>query len=139
MKIYDIIQYRMDKISMVALFGEAEKGEFIIPQLFHSVSHLHEKVGNPPPDSHGIHYAIQALLYDHSLLFFRVQEEGFSIHDYLEGLGIIKEQPPGFNLGAICTPGLGNEELIEEIASLCHTRKSILIFTETDLYDYLVG
>lgn len=127
----------MRKELTIALFGEAEKGEFVIPQFYTSIPRLLEGVGHPPGSSLGIHFAIKALMHEQKLLFFRVKEEGFSMSDYSEGFWMIKKQPLTFELGAICAPGLGDGELVDEVASICRKRGSVLILSQQDLYDYL--
>lgn len=118
------------------LFGEAERGEFCTPILCKSLPQLADIVGNPPEDSQGIHYAVQSLLYERELIFFRVEEEGFSTQDYLRGLKILQqEQFP--EVAAICMPGVGDTEIIESGSLVCSQQKSFLIINEKDFYDYL--
>ena len=121
----------------VFLFGEAEKGEYCTPYLCKSVGQLMENFGNPPEESMGIHFAIQTLLFNRDLVFFRVKEEGFSIQDYKKGLRLlqIKESIPV--LSAIYIPGIGDDEVIQEATDVCHIHKSLMVLTEKDLYDYL--
>jgi len=121
----------------IALFGEAEKGEYRIPHFCESMTQLFERVGLPPPESRGIYYAIQALLYDYRLIFFRVREEGFSYPDYLQGLQLLQQHRIASHLAAICMPGVGDAEIIEAIVPLCAHYHSILIIDDADLYDYL--
>jgi len=121
----------------IALFGEAEKGEYRIPCFCESVQQLLEYFGNPPPDSQGIFFAVQALLFHRSLLFFRVREEGFSYQDYLQGLHHLEKKDVIPQLSAICLPGVGDAEIIEAITPICAIYHSILITNEADLYDYL--
>lgn len=122
-------------LSIVALFGEAEKGEFRVPYIVNSVPQLHERVGNPPGGSLGIYYGVQTLLYHYVLLFFRVREEGFSYGDYIEGVRVLDNQRD--DLAAICLPGVGDAEIIEAMVPVCEHHHSILIINEADLYDYL--
>lgn len=121
----------------IALFGEAEKGDYQKPLLCKNLSQLLELFGNPPLHSHGIYYAIQALLYHRSLLFFRVKEEGFSYEDYLSGLHLLKKQTCVNGISAVCLPGVGNSEIIEAIVPICEIYHSLLIINESDFYDYL--
>ena len=74
---------------MIAWFGEAEKGAYHTPYPISSLDELVGTFGHPPKFSTGLFYAVQTLLYDKSLLFFRVEEEGFSFNDYLIGLRAI--------------------------------------------------
>lgn len=121
----------------IALFGEAEKGEFQRPFLCHTVSQLLDLFGNPPSHSRGIYFAIQALLYRRALLFFRVKEEGFSYEDYLLGLRLLEKQQYVSEIEALCLPGVGNREIISAITPICQLYHSLLITNESDFYDYL--
>lgn len=123
----------------IALFGEAEKGNYRTAYFCHSVSQLSEIFGEPPPESKGLELAIQTLLYKRELVFFRVHEEGFSIQDYLPGLNFLENKDYISNLTAICLPGVGNSQIIEASCHVCHLHKSCLILTEKDLYDYLTS
>lgn len=123
----------------IALFGEAEKGAYRTAYYCHDLPELVDYFGNPPPESLGLYYAIQALLHHRKIIFFRVQEEGFSLSDYEEGLEILKTRPEIPQFSAICAPGLGNSAIIEEIVQLCSAKHSIMITSQADLYDYLTG
>jgi hypothetical protein len=116
--------------STVFLFGEAEKGEFGTPFPCRSLPHLLETVGNPPEESLGIQYAIQALHYDRTLIFCRVKEEGFSIKDYMQGCRLIKKGPFGPHLQAVFLPGVGDQEIIEAALDVCRLYNSLLVLTE---------
>lgn len=122
----------------IFLFGEAEKGEFGLPLVCESLPELCDTWGHPPIESQGIHYAIQALLYSKQLLFCRVQEEGFSIGDYMKGFRVLQEAVIP-SLQAIVIPGVGNEDIVAAAMDMCSLYKSILILTEKDLYDYLMS
>ncbi len=50
----------MGQFNTLALFGEAEKGTFRTPHLLRSLPQVMESLGNPPPDSRGLFYAVQA-------------------------------------------------------------------------------
>lgn len=122
----------------IALFGEAEKGEYRTPALCRTVSQLLELFGNPPLHSHGIDYAIQALLYQHALIYFRVREEGFSYEDYLFGIHLLQKQTLISNINAVCLPGVGDLEIIDAMNPVCELYHSLLIINESDFYDYLM-
>jgi len=124
--------------SIVALFGEAEKGEFQHPYFCKTIPQLADTLGQPPKDSKGLFYAIQTLFYHQELVFFRVREEGFSLSDYFFGLKALEEHHFEKPLAAICTPGMGDPSVIEVILPLCTINHSIFITTEADLYDYLM-
>lgn len=123
---------------IVALFGEAEKGEFRRAHFCQTLVDLANKLGEPPSeDSQGLEYAIQALLYNREVLYFRVHEEGFSIQDYLLGLSYLEDRKLIPRVSAICLPGVGDDKIIEASSSICALHKSFLILTDKDLYDYL--
>ena len=123
--------------STIFLFGEAEKGEFGIPFPCRSITDLLKTVGNPPEESLGVRYAIQALLYNRNLIFCRVKEEGFSSKDYIQGCAFIKKEQFGGPLQALFLPGVGDQEIIEAALDVCSLYSSLLVVTEKDLYDYL--
>jgi hypothetical protein len=121
----------------IALFGEAEKGEFQTAYYCQSLPQLVDYLGNPPIHSHGLFYAVQALLYHRDLLFFRVKEEGFSQQDYLIGLRLLETQQIIPHISAICLPGVGDIKIIRAMVPFCKSHHSFIITTEPDLYDYL--
>jgi hypothetical protein len=121
----------------IFLFGEAEKGEFCTPLLCKSLPQLAETFGNPPEESLGILYAVQALMYERELIFFRVKEEGFSVPDYMRGIHLLKNKEVFRDVAAICMPGVGDAEIIDATNPICSLYRSFLITTEKDLYDYL--
>lgn len=127
----------MAKIYTMALFGEAEKGKFNTAYYCESLSQLVEFLGNPPPESRGLFFAVQALLFERNLIFFRVEEEGFSYQDYFLGLRMLQKKDQVPDIAAICLPGVGDAEIIEAAVPLCHLHNSIIITTEPDLYDFL--
>lgn len=128
----------MDKIFTLALFGEAEKGKFKTAYYCDSLPQLVEWLGNPPPNSRGLFFAVQALLYHRNLIFFRVEEEGFSHQDYFTGLHLLENVGAVPSLSAICLPGVGDLEIIHAALPLCQKHHSILITTESDFFDYLM-
>jgi hypothetical protein len=121
----------------IFLFGEAEKGEFCTPHLLRSLPQLAETFGNPPEESDGIRYAVQALLLERELFYYRVKEEGFSVPDYMRGLKLLEDRKTFNELAAICMPGVGDPEIIDATNALCIIHQALLITTEKDLYDYL--
>lgn len=124
---------------VVATFGEAEKGTSPPAGLCYTLADLVETFGNPPQESLGLQFAIQALLYERAILFFRVQEEGFSVHDYLAGLRYLNNQTSFTHVSALCLPGVGDSQIIHASSQFCHQHNSLLIMTEADLYDYLTS
>ena len=91
----------------------SRRGELCLPLYLTSLEQVLDFLGNPPENSEGIRYAVQALLYNHALIYFRVGEEGFSTEDYIHGLKFLKQRSLQTNLTAIGMPGVGDEELIK--------------------------
>lgn len=120
----------------VALFGESEKGQFKKPYILHELPQLIDLLGHPPAESQGLFFAIQALLYKRELIYFRVQEEGFSRSDYMIGFKHLEDLQ---QLNALCLPGVGDAEILEASQRLCEIHKSHIISTEKDLFDYLTS
>lgn len=121
----------------VALFGEAEKGDYCTGYLCNTLSELVDYLGNPPVDSRGLYLAVQGLLFHRNILFFRVQEEGFSEKDYLLGLNLLAQQKRVPHIEAIGIPGVGSVKIIEAATPICQIYHSVLLITESDLFDYL--
>ena len=123
----------------VFLFGEAERGEFGVPIHLVTLAQLADVLGNPPPDSQGISFAVQALLFERDLIFYRVKEEGFSTHDYMLGLNFLEKRSPTNSLSAIAIPGVGDTEIIDALNPICTLHNTLLIVSEKDLFDYLIS
>lgn len=123
----------------VAIFGEAERGDFQSAFFCQNLEQLERNLGNPPENSAGMHYAIQSLLFDRNLIFFRVREEGFSIQDYLYGLYLLESQHLFANVRAIGMPGVGDRKILDASEVICDIYKSMLLTTEADLYDFLTN
>ncbi len=120
----------------MALFGEAEKGQFRKAYVLRELPQLVDTLGNPPEESQGIHFAVQALLYRRELIYFRVEEEGFSEDDYLFGF---KQLESVKKLHALCMPKVGSIEILEASRPICEKHKSLLLMSQKDLYDYLTA
>jgi len=121
----------------VALFGEAERGAFGKLLYFKTVQDLSFTLGNPPEDTIALGLAVQALMFRRDLIFVRVENEGFSKKNYLEGLHLLDEHPPANPLAAICLPGVGDKEIVNASLDCCRRHKSVLMMNERDLYDFL--
>lgn len=121
----------------IALFGEAEKGDFHSLLFFSCLPLLVETLGHPPEGSYGIHLAIQTIMFKRDIVYIRVKEEGFSIRDYMQGLQLLKQTESVKKLSAICMPGVGNGEIIDQAIELCSQFRCIFITKERDFYDYL--
>jgi len=121
----------------VALFGEAERGEFKIAYSCKTLADLETRFGEPPQESRGLYYAVQAILFEYDLIFFRVKEEGYSLPDYLFGLHILERG--GVDLTAICIPGVGNPDILSAAHKVCVPRSSLIITSESDFYDLMTS
>lgn len=124
----------------IVLFGEAERGQYRTAYFCQNLEQLDAYFGNPPPDSLGIYYAVQALMFKRDLIFFRVPEEGYSTEDYLLGLKLLEKQQTMIpHLSAICAPGVGDREILDAVVPICVLYHSVLITSEADFYDYLTS
>lgn len=124
---------------IVALFGEAEKGAFKIPHVLRKLPQLVDLLGNPPEQSEGLFFAVQAILYNRDLIYFRVAEEGFSRPDYFNGLKYLEDREKVKQVHALCLPGVGDPEILSASESVCQIHKSFLITNQKDLYDFLTS
>lgn len=127
------------KRQVVALFGEAEKGAFNTPHVLHELPQVVDCLGNPPELSEGLYFAVQSILYNRQIIYFRVMEEGFSKTDYFLGLKFLQDREKIKQVHAICMPGVGDGEILEASRCVCELRKGLLITSQKDLYDYLTS
>lgn len=123
----------------VVLFGEAEKGAYKVPHLLRQLPQLVDLLGNPPAESQGLFFAVQAILYNRELLFFRVAEEGFSHHDYHFGFKYLEDRQKVKKIHALCLPGVGDPQILSASENICQMHKSLLITSQKDLYDFLTA
>ncbi len=123
----------------IALFGEAEKGAFRTPHILKALPQMFDYLGSPPRDSEGLFFAVQALLYTREVVFFRVEEEGFSAGDYFSGLKFLTDREQIRQVHALCLPGVGNTEILDAFQNVCRIHDSLLITSQKDLYDYLTS
>lgn len=124
---------------IIALFGEAEKGTYTTPHLVQRLPQLVDSLGNPPGDSEGLFFAVQAILYNREILFFRVAEEGFSRIEYMNGFKYLADREKVKQLHAICLPGVGDPEILAASETICHLHKGLLITNQKDFYDFLTS
>lgn len=127
------------KKKCIFLFGEAEKGEYERPIICSSLLQLFQTVGEAPKDSQGIQFAIQFLSYEQELVFFRVEEEGFSRESYFRGLQLLKQKKLPYHPSALCLPGVGDTKIINEAIPICTIHRTFIILSEKDLYDYFTS
>jgi hypothetical protein len=104
-----------------------------------SLIQLFDTVGDAPEDSQGIRFAIQLLICKKELVFFRVEEEGFSRESYSRGLRLLKQKKLPYHLSAICLPGVGDVTIIDEAMPICSLHRTFIILSEKDLYDYFTA
>ncbi len=123
----------------IVLFGEAEKGDYQKAYYCQTLPELVDILGHPPEDSRGLFYAIQALLYQHDLFFFRVKEEGYSLSDYMYGFRLLERKDLFEQIVAIALPGVGDREIINAVVPVCESHNSVMITSEPDLFDYLTA
>ena len=125
---------------IIVLFGEAEKGQFQKPYHVNSLGELVDSLGQPPAESQGLFFAVQSLLYQRKLIYFRVAEEGFGFSDYYQGFQYLaKEKESIKNIHALCLPGVGDAKILDASEPLRETHRSLLITNQKDLYDYLTS
>jgi len=123
----------------VAILGEAEKGKFKTLYFLRDLGGLMDSFGSPPPESLGLYFAIQALLFERNLIYFRVEEEGFSEADYYAGLQTLERSTKVKRLSALCLPGVGDPKILLASKNLCLLHNSLLLTTPQDLHDYLTS
>lgn len=123
----------------IVLFGESEKGAFKTPHILRKLPQLLDLLGNPPEESEGLFFAVQAILYNRDLIYFRVSEEGYSRPDYFTGLKYLEDREKVKKVHALCLPGVGDPQILAASETVCHLHKSLLITNQKDLYDYLTS
>jgi hypothetical protein len=124
---------------MLFIFGESEKGAFCRPTFCKQLVDLMRLFGHPPEMSQGLFFATQTLLLEKPCLFFRVEEEGYSVKDYLKGLDILKRDFEHLNIHAIGLPGVGSQSLIEKTERCLNKQRSLILLNDQDLFDYLTS
>ena len=127
----------MNKV--IALLGESEMGRFHYPYFCNSLTQLATTLGNPPEDSRGLDFAVQAIMYERDVIYFRVEEEGNSLEQYMKSIEILKDKNRVKKVNAICIPKVGDREIISNLDLICKMHKSIIIMSEKDLFDYLIS
>lgn len=128
----------MESSSAIALFGEAEKGDLETVYYCSRMEQLFHFFGQPPNDTTGLFYAIQTLLYQKPIIYFRVRQEGMSLKDYHFGLHLLRDYARKIpHVGALFLPRVGSKAIIDEGLSICQENRSLLLITEADFYDYL--
>lgn len=122
---------------LLAFFGEAEHGMYGKPHFCDDLAQLADSLGEPPPESRGLFFAVQALLYQHALIYFRVEDEGYSIKDYWQGAQMLYSSDWIPSVKAICAPGVAEPELLETIAPIRH--HPLILSNQKDIWDYLTS
>lgn len=125
------------KTRIIALFGEAEKGAFHKGTLCDSLPQLQSMYGDPPPGTLGLFFAVQSLMFQYKLIFFRVEEEGYSLIDYMIGFRSLSESDLMKHVLAIGLPGVGDLHLLRAAQPIVDDYHPLLLTTERDLQDLL--
>lgn len=123
----------------IALFGESEKGAYKTPHVLEKLPQLVDSLGNPPGESEGLFFAVQAILYNREIIFFRVAEEGYSPLDYYNGLRYLEKRENVKGVSALCLPGVGDPNILKACEGVCQIHNSFLITNQKDLYDFLTS
>lgn len=123
---------------VVTIFGESEKGPLGTLLSIDSLPKLAESLGVPTDGSEGLHLAVQTLMSNKTVLFYRVTEEGSNIAEYARGLKLLQElEMP--TLVALALPGIGDPEIQHLAKALCKAKHSILIVNQRDFYDIMTS
>lgn len=117
----------------LALFGEAEKGSYDTAYFCHFIEDVYRYLGNKK--TKGLSLATQGLTHGYDILYFRVQEEGYSLDDYFFGLQFLNAHTESLQLAALALPGVGDLYVIEAVRSLCQKYHCLLLVSDQDLYD----
>lgn len=124
--------------SRVVVFGESTRGLLAHPYQPRDLLDLELLLGHPPEGSQGLYLATQTMLLEHELLFFRVDEEGFSPQDYWMGARVLSElSHRRVCFDAVGLPGVGDAEIIAAVERSLLGRAPLLLMNERDLYDFL--
>ena len=121
----------------ILIFGESKEGQFQKLLFINSLPKLATILGEPTETGIGVHIAIQAMLYNLEVLFYKVKEEGSDEDAYLQGFRLIEKEAPSLILGAIALPGASTPKILEIANSLCDLHNSLILSNERDLYDYI--
>ncbi len=122
----------------VVVFGESTKGVCAHPYQPRDLVDLELLLGHPPEGSHGLYLATQTMLLEHELVFFRVDEEGYSPQDYWMGARVLSElNNRRVTIDAVGLPGVGDAEIIAAVERSLKGRVPLLFMNERDLYDFL--
>ncbi len=125
------------KQNTIVIFGESKGGDFQKPLLFNTLPELSQALGEPTQNSSGIHLAVQALLLNQRVLYYKVSEEGFNPDQYLLGFKLIEKYPPEKSISAALLPGVSSSEILTLAKEFSAHTGLLLLFTEKDLYDLL--
>lgn len=121
----------------VALFGEAQRGAFQTAYFCHTLPQLLDTFGEPPEGSQGLTCAVQFIMNQYRVIYFRVKEEGFSYQEYYDGLNFLHQYTGIQDLTALCLPGVGSQEVLEACLPISYRYQSPIVINEADLYDLM--
>lgn len=122
---------------LISIFGVAEQGDMYRHIHIKSLQDMLLTLGHGVENGTAIELAVQSLMYERAILFYRVKEEGYEEDAYLKGLTELKKKELKSPLSALALPGVGNQEIINEAVAICKKEGSLLIMNQKDLYDYL--
>lgn len=122
---------------LISIFGVAEQGDMYRHIHIKSLQDMLLTLGHGVESGTAIELAVQSLMYERAILFYRVKEEGYEEDAYLKGLTELKKKELKSPLSALALPGVGNQEIINEAVAICKKEGSLLIMNQKDLYDYL--
>jgi hypothetical protein len=120
----------------IAIFGESKEGPLHTFIHLRSLPHIVESFGNPTETGLGIHLAIQALLFQREVLFYRLEEEGFQKDTYELGCHLLEKHPKKEELTAIALPGVGDTLILSFAQKVAAPIGALLLITAKDLYDF---
>lgn len=123
----------------ISIFGVAEKGEYYRHLHLQSLEELFTSLGQPSEEGIGLELAIQALLYERSVLYYRVKDEGYENEAYEVGLKQLASEKTLSPVSALAIPGVGDPHILAQADQICKKEKSFLIMNQKDFYDYMTA
>lgn len=127
----------MEELEKIVIFGKTDSAK---PGKFYHIENLEElihKIGMPIDETIGTHLAVQTLLYNYSVIYYPVKQEGMSKTCYEEGMKKLKRNKHANEVSAIVMPGFGSKNVLDQALDFCTEKKCLLILNEDDYYDFL--
>jgi hypothetical protein len=123
----------------ILIFGESTNGELYKLLYLSSLQDISRALGEPSATGLGVPIAIQAMLSNHLVLFYTLKEEGVNFDHYQLGFKKLEKDLPLLPIEAIAIPGVSSRDILELATPFCNKHKSIILFSEKDLYDLKTG